>query len=68
MKFMKEKLFNVFLRFCLAWVLFALCFDIFMVTVHYTDTNLERKIVNEISWKIDGTFKDNPDNIWYEKK
>ena len=25
-----------------------------------------RNIVNEIDWKIDGTFKDNPDNIWYE--
>jgi hypothetical protein len=22
-------------------------------------------MANEISWKIDGTFKNNPDNIWY---
>jgi hypothetical protein len=22
---------------------------------------------NEIEWKIDGTFKNNPDNIWYEE-
>jgi hypothetical protein len=25
-----------------------------------------RDISNQISWKIDGTFKNNPDNIWYE--
>jgi hypothetical protein len=48
------------------WLIFALSFDIFMITVHFTDENLERKISNEISWKIDGTFKNNPDNIWYE--
>jgi hypothetical protein len=26
------------------------------------------RISNEITWKIDGRFKDNPDNIWYKKK
>ena len=24
------------------------------------------QITNEITWRIDGTFKNNPDNIWYE--
>jgi hypothetical protein len=24
-------------------------------------------ISNEISWKIDGAFKNNPNNIWYEE-
>jgi hypothetical protein len=24
------------------------------------------QMANEISWKIDGTFKNNPDNIWYD--
>jgi hypothetical protein len=24
------------------------------------------RISNEISWRVDGTFKNNPDNIWYE--
>ena len=27
---------------------------------------LETKIGHEIMWKIDGTFKDDPNNIWYE--
>jgi hypothetical protein len=27
---------------------------------------LQRDIVNWIEWRIDGTFKNNPENIWYE--
>jgi hypothetical protein len=27
---------------------------------------LQRNIVNWIEWRIDGTFKNNPENIWYE--
>lgn len=65
---MKEKLFIGFLRFCLAWVMFAISFDIFMVIVHYTNPQMERNISNELTWRLDGTFKNNPKNIWYEEK
>ena len=61
-----ETLFKGYLVFVFIWLGFALSFDLFMIGVHFTDENLERKIANEIAWKIDGTFKDNPDNIWYE--
>jgi hypothetical protein len=23
-------------------------------------------MINKLEWKFDGTFKNNPDNIWYE--
>lgn len=61
-----ENLFKGYLCFVGVWLAFALSFDIFMIAVHFTNEDLERKISNEISWKIDGTFKNNPDNIWYE--
>jgi hypothetical protein len=61
-----ENLFKGYLVCVFIWLAFALSFDIFMIGVHFTDENLERKISNEIMWKIDGTFKNNPDNIWYE--
>lgn len=64
---MKHKLFMVFLRFCLAWVIFALCFDLFIIFVHFTNPQFEREITNELTWRLDGTFKDNPKNIWYKK-
>ena len=41
-------------------------FDFFMIGAHFLNPDLATKIGNEISWKIDGTFKNNPDNIWYE--
>lgn len=48
------------------WVVAALLFQISMVVVHFWGpTEMEQNIANEISWKIDGTFKNNPGNIWY---
>lgn len=64
---MKDKLFMGFLRLCLVWVIFALCFDMFMIFVHFTNPQLERDITNELTWRLDGTFKNNPKNIWYKK-
>ena len=61
-----ETLFKGYLVLVFIWLGFALSFDLFMIGVHFTDENLEQKIANEIAWKIDGTFKNNPDNIWYE--
>lgn len=61
-----QKLLGLYLGFVCIWLIFALSFDIFMVIIHFTNDDLSRDISNEISWKIDGTFKNNPDNIWYE--
>ena len=50
----------------LVFVIAALLFQLSMVIVHFWGpTGMEQKIANEISWKIDGTFKNSPGNIWY---
>jgi hypothetical protein len=63
-----EKFFQLYLCLVGAWVISALCFQIFFIYLHFTNQE-ERalNISNQISWKIDGTFKNNPDNIWYEE-
>lgn len=61
-----QTLFKGYLIFVGVWLFFALSFELFMVGVHFTKPDLETKISNEIAWKIDGTFKNDPDNIWYE--
>jgi hypothetical protein len=48
--------------------MFALVFQLYGVFLIATHQDEEmRRIANEISWKIDGTFKNNPENIWYNK-
>lgn len=62
-----EKLFAAYVVFLGAWVTFALCFQLFFVYLHFSGQDDKAlNISNEISWKIDGTFKDDPNNIWYE--
>ena len=64
----KEILFSTFLVLTCVWILFALSFQLY--GVYLISTNQDEKmtqITNEISWRIDGTFKDNPENIWYKK-
>lgn len=52
-----NKFLNVFARVCLVWVLFALSFQVTMITISYTKPELATKISNELSWKLDGRFK-----------
>ncbi len=48
------------------WIAFALCFQLFFVYLHFSgQEDLAGKIANEITWRIDGTFKNDPNNIWY---
>ena len=63
-----QSLFKGYLILVSIWIGFALSFQIFGVYLHFTNQD-ERAIdiSNKIAWKIDGTFKNNPDNIWYEE-
>ena len=36
-----------------------------MLITLFANPKLNTKIGNTIMWKIDGTFKNNPNNIWY---
>ena len=51
----------------MTWVVFALGVQTFFVYLHFSGQD-ERagKISNELTWKLDGRFKNNPDNVWYE--
>ena len=62
----KDKLAMAFLALVGFWIIFALCFQLFFVYLHFAGKEeLTRDIVNQIEWKIDGTFKNSPGNIWY---
>jgi hypothetical protein len=61
-----DKLAMVFLSFVGFWIAFALCFQLFFVYLELSGKHeLQRNIVNWIEWRIDGTFKNSPENIWY---
>lgn len=53
---MKQKLFEGFVKLVFAWTVFALSFQVTMLTLSVVNPELERKIGNEIMWAIDGTF------------
>ena len=62
----KEQIGLGLIRLVLAWTVFALCFQVFMFVTHHIKPELATQIGNELTWKFDGTFKNDPDNIWYE--
>lgn len=49
-------LFLWFIKLCFVWVVLAFIFQITMLILTFTNPTLERKISNELMWKIDGTF------------
>ena len=63
---LKEKAFTAFLSLVGLWVIFAISFQMFFVYLEFSGKHeLQRNIVNWIEWRIDGTFKNSPENIWY---
>jgi hypothetical protein len=61
-----DKLFMAFLYLVGVWIIFAICFQMFFVYLEFSGKHeLQRNIVNWIEWRIDGTFKNSPENIWY---
>jgi hypothetical protein len=52
----KDLLLLRFVQLCLVWVVFALSFQVTMLTLSVVNPELETKIGNEIMWKIDGRF------------
>jgi len=62
----KDKLAWVFLSLVGFWIIFAICFQMFFVYLEFSGKHeLQRNIINWIEWRIDGTFKNDPVNIWY---
>jgi len=62
-----DKLYMILLSLVGFWIAFALCFQLFFVYLEFSGKDeLQRNIVNWITWRIDGTFKNSPENIWYD--
>ena len=63
----KEKIFLGFLYFAVTWVIFAVLFGIFMTALEFSgNREITRNVSNWIMWRIDGTFKNSPENIFYK--
>lgn len=59
---------KIFIGFVGLWIICALTFQVYMIYLEFSGkTETIRSIVNWIEWRIDGTFKNNPENIWYEE-
>ena len=56
MKNIKEKFLLGFVKLALVWAIFALSFQVTMLTLSVVNPTLATKIGNEIMWAIDGTF------------
>ena len=52
----KVKFIDVFARLAFIWIVFALGFQVTMLTLSVVNPQLETKIGNEIMWKLDGRF------------
>ena len=56
-----------FVKLCVIWTITALSFQIFCIYLEVSgQEQRQRDMINKLEWKFDGTFKNNPDNIWYE--
>lgn len=65
----KELLFKMFLLGVGLFIGLAFAFQVFMVFLEFSGRQeWAAQIANEITWRIDGTFKNNPDNIWYNEE
>jgi hypothetical protein len=62
-----EKIALGFLSLALIWVVCALLFTATMTYLELAGkTEITRDVANWIEWRIDGTFKNSPENIWYD--
>lgn len=66
MRNLKDAIALRFVQLVFGWTILALSFQVFMMITMVVNPELNTKIGNEIMWKIDGTFKNDPNNIWYE--
>ncbi len=63
---LRDKLFHLFLISALSFIGLAFLFQVFMVFLEFSGrSEYATQIANEITWRMDGTFKNHPGNIWY---
>jgi len=65
----KELLFKMFLLGVGLFIGLALIFQLFFVFLQFSGREQwATQIANDITHRIDGTFKNNPENIWYQEE
>ena len=63
---LREKAFLAFLSLAGIWIVGALLFQLTFIFLEFGGySEVATKIGNELMWKFDGTFKNDPNNIWY---
>jgi hypothetical protein len=63
----KERIVYFFLALFGLWIIGALSFQLYFVYLEFSgNEDTAARIANEITWRIDGTFKNSPGNIWYD--
>ena len=64
--FIAEKIIWAFLSLFGAWLIFALSLMFYSLYLEVTNNQQAlQNMSNQFSWKFDGTFKNSPENIWY---
>jgi len=63
---LRDKVALVMVKAVLAFIVCALITQLYFVYCEvFKSPEENQRLANEISWKIDGTFKNSPGNIWY---
>lgn len=64
----KERIVYFFLALFGLWIVGALSFQLYSIYLEFSGNNeTATRISNEITWRLDGTFKNSPGNIWYNE-
>jgi hypothetical protein len=63
---LREKVFLVFLSLAGILIIGALLFQVTFLFLEFSGrSEIASQIARELSWKFDGTFKNDPNNVWY---
>ena len=63
-----DRVFGIYFVLVGIWICTALTIQLFFVYLQVSGQDERTQdIANRVSWKIDGTFKNSPGNIWYEE-
>jgi hypothetical protein len=63
---LKEKVGLIAIKLVLGFVITALSFQLMFIFLEFSGySEKAAQIARELDWKFDGTFKNDPDNIWY---
>jgi hypothetical protein len=62
-----DRVFGLYFILVGVWIFAALSTQMFFIYLQVSGQDeRSQDIANRVSWKIDGTFKNDPGNIWYE--